>query len=201
MASSGSLRYEDPIHKGGSTVYRQQSFNASNFGAQGTNPTSAQSSAAAYGSGLVQSQYRGLNKSFQPTGYVQSKYGQNQNQNISGFGFSNLGNQANQYQSFAQSSQAVSPQAYHAANYRGNQAGHDQYLRADSVNPSSFQNQNPSSSALQSGVSAYQPTSAFAQTKNQFQNQQAFHSANYRGNQQGHDQYLRADSVNPSQFG
>jgi len=88
---------------------------------------------------------------FQPTGFVQSYYDQ-----------SKL-NRANQF--------AQNRNAFHASNYRGNQQGHDQYLRSDSFQPSNMQ---------------------------QSQNAQSFHASNYRGNQQGHDQYLRADSFQPS---
>jgi len=108
-----------------------------------------------------------------------------------------------QQQQQQQFQQAQNPQAYHTANYRGNQPGHDQYLRADSVNPSSgfaqnFQQQTAQFAQYRPLVQ-YQPQQWQQQQQfQQAQNPQAYHAANYRGNQPGHDQYLRADSVNPS---
>ncbi|GIQ68307.1 hypothetical protein DUZ99_04145 [Xylanibacillus composti] len=134
-------------------------------------------------------QYRGMQRTFQPTGYVQSSYNPN----------------ASFSQSYAQNPQAAS---YHTASYRGNQSGHDQYLRADSTQPnasSAFGGQQ----AIQSTFAQPQANQAFGQSFSQnfsqstaFQQQpqsaQAYHLANYRGNQQDHDQYLRADSTQPN---
>ena len=107
-------------------------------------------------------------------------------------------------------------QQYQTANYRGNQQGHDQYLRADSQQPSSFSSSfgQPVASQYRGFQRTYQPTgmvqSFYGQSsRNQsFQNFNqsnmntgSFHASNYRGNQQGHDQYLRADSQQPSGFG
>ena len=127
---------------------------------------------------------------YQPVGFVQSQYGQQQQ----------------------------NPQSFHHATYRGNQPGHDQYLRSDSEQPSSFA-QRPYPSQFQQRIQpqyqpqqtqfrpqfqqqqSYQPT-GFVQSQygQQQQNPQSFHLATYRGNQPGHDQYLRSDSEQPSSF-
>lgn len=126
------------------------------------------------------SQYRGRQQQYKPVGMVQSQYGQNQ--------FANAGQIGTTAASF------------HTANYKGNQANHDQYLRSDSANPSSFTQRTSSNTFNQSGFgftgtmqTQYQPQSSF-QTQNQF------HTANYQGNQPGHDNYLRSDSSQPSSF-
>lgn len=75
-------------------------------------------------------------------------------------------------------------QQYQMSNYRGNQPGHDQYLRADSNQPSSFGMQASATSQYRGFQKQFQPTGMV----------QSF----YRGNQPGHDQYLRADSTQPS---
>jgi hypothetical protein len=125
------------------------------------------------------SQFRGQQQQqqYQPVGMVQSQYSQNQNQN----------------QSYGIAGQAQNANSFHTANYRGNQAGHDNYLRADSQNPSQF---GAGSIGSSFGITGQQYGGA-----NTFQNTNSFHSANYRGNQAGHDNYLRADSQNPSQSG
>ncbi|MEB3102942.1 hypothetical protein [Ferviditalea candida] len=88
------------------------------------------------------------------------------------------------------------PQSFHTANYKGNQQGHDQYLRADAVQPSNVQKfQSGYGSTGFQSVSTNQYQTQF---QNQYQSPQSFHTANYRGNQAAHDQYLRADSVQPS---
>ncbi|WP_248926497.1 hypothetical protein [Paenibacillus hamazuiensis] len=144
--------------------------------------------------GFVGSQYRGNTAKYQPVGFVQSQYG--------GAASNAFGSQFQPSQQ--QQWQQTNPQAYHTANYRGNQQGHDQYLRADSVQPAQSQfgigassfNQGISSfgSSIGSQWGAGQSSYSSYQT-----NPQAYHTANYRGNQQGHDQYLRADSVQPAQ--
>jgi hypothetical protein len=103
------------------------------------------------------------------------------------------------------SSQAVNANAFHTANYRGNQQGHDQYLRADATSPSSGQF-GSSFGGVSTGTSY--GTSSFGTSttpsfgyQSQATSANAFHASNYRGNQQGHDQYLRADATQPSQFG
>jgi len=151
----------------------------------------------------VTSQYSGMQRTFQPTGYVQSVYGQG------GQSYSS------QYQS-----QAVSPSSFHGANYRGNQPGHDNYLRADSTAPTSFTSQSSFMNQYQPAQTSMQFTTG-AMQNSQFQNSQfqspyqqqftqsmqspqspsSYHMANYQGNQPGHDNYLRADSQQPTQFG
>ncbi|MDD9270135.1 hypothetical protein ACFPES_24060 [Paenibacillus sp. GCM10023248] len=159
------------------------------------------------------SQYQ-AQKQFQPSSYVH-----------------NQPNPAQSTQSFNQSFNQgmASTESYHTANYRGNQPGHDAYLRSDSTTPSAYQ---PSSfqnaySTYNSGRSnqfastQYQPisytamnqqpfsTSQYSSSSAQSFNQQpfgqtavspnAYHTANYRGNQPGHDAYLRSDSTTTSQ--
>ncbi|WP_028549401.1 hypothetical protein [Paenibacillus sp. UNC451MF] len=142
-------------------------------------------------SGNVTSQYRGLETRYQPVGMVQSQYNQSIN--------SNMGNQQ-QNQSSNQFSNIQSPQSYHTASYRGNQQGHDTYLRSDSNQPaqqqyaSSYISQAPSFNSNNNFESSYS-TQQYAQ-----QSPDSFHTANYRGNQQGHDSYLRSDSSQPAQI-
>lgn len=129
-----------------------------------------------YNSQYVQSQYRGFQQKFQPTGPVQSFY--------QGSAPTTQFQPSYQNQSFQNQQSFQNPQSFHTANYRGNQPGHDNYLRSDSMNPSSGQFTGMQSAYTQSNSYA-------AQTNN-------FHAANYRGNQPGHDNYLRSDSMNPS---
>jgi hypothetical protein len=194
----------------------------------------------------LSAQYRGMQKPYEPVGFVQSFYGQNQQQQFqqaqqqpyqaTGTAYRQQMGQIQQPQyggvvqqplnqaQFQQQQQAVSPQAFHTANYRGNQLGHDQYLRADSVQPTSYsmiqpqfqaqQAQQPYGQQIQQTPYQTQITAQQhiqpqllsqqpQQAQTQYQPQQAqtaqFHTANYRGNQLGHDQYLRADSVQPAQ--
>ena len=134
---------------------------------------------SSYSSVPVASQYQGIQKPYQPVGFVQSQYGQNQGQ----------------FQSGAQSTIGTSVNAYHTANYRGNQPGHDNYLRSDSQNPSQI-----GIASFGSVQSQFQPQNQNFQ-QSQFASPQSYHLANYRGNQPGHDNYLRSDSQNPSQIG
>lgn len=217
------------------------------------------------------SQYRGNQnqKPFQPTGMVQSQYGQrqsqygsNQNQSMSAgrmqssaggyqstssFHTANYrGNQPGHDSSRAPSQSGMSgigssygtgamsqssyglgqsgagqaagagfqsTNSFHTAGYRGNQPGHDNYLRSVSQIPSQAQSGFTSSGMAQSQFqpqqSSYQQQNQFQQQiqqQNQFQNQnqnqsfastQSFHTAGYRGNQPGHDAYLRSDSAQP----
>lgn len=115
---------------------------------------------------------------------------------------------------------AVSPETYHLANYRGNQAGHDQYLRSDSVTPAQqmvfSSSQAPKNFSMDYGQSGYNQFAAFntnqgfyaigiqplpypQQSTLQATSPEAYHNALYRGNQLGHDQYLRSDSSTPAQ--
>lgn len=103
-------------------------------------------------------------------------------------------------------SSGQSAQTFHTANYRGSQAGHDNYLRSDSQWPSQTQSQSQSQNQSQfigSGITSSYKTGISAQAGQTYQNQnaQSFHTANYRGNQTGHDQYLRSDSGAPSSYG
>jgi len=181
-------------------LYNQQSYQTANYRgnqpghdqylrSDSQQPTSFGIGGTTFASGTfgtpVVSQYKGIQRTYQPTGFVQSVYGQNQPQSYNSF---------------------QSPSSYQTANYRGNQPGHDQYLRSDSTQPSSFTSQTTFSNQYQPtftsqfGVTGNQYQSQFYQQP-QFQSTQQFHNSNYQGNVQGHDQYLRSDSSQPSQFG
>lgn len=95
-------------------------------------------------------------------------------------------------------SQYQSPESFHAANYRGSQAGHDNYLRSDSQAPTNYAQNQYQSHAIQQPVIQQQ---ASIPTQSQYQSPESFHTANYRGDQLGHDNYLRSDSQNPTSFG
>jgi hypothetical protein len=127
----------------------------------------------------VISQYRGAGRGFQPTGMVQSFYGQQGTQNQYGQG---------QATSQFNNPSFNNTNAFHASNYRGDQPGHDQYLRADSQQPSN----------IAGGFNSNMNAQSTGQYNQSFNNTNAFHASNYRGDQQGHDQYLRADSQQPS---
>jgi len=140
--------------------------------------------AGSFGQG-IQSQWRTSQKSYEPSGFVQSVY------------------DPNQQQQQQQQSNYPSTQSYHTANYQGTQQGHDQNLRADSTKPSNIQfgNQQNQQNQFQ-GLSQFQNQNQF-QNVNQNQNYpsaQSYHTASYKGYQQGHDQNLRADSIQPSQL-
>ena len=96
-------------------------------------------------------------------------------------------------------------QQFHTSSYRGNEQGHDASLRADSQRPSA-NNSSMAASQFSSQQRAFQPT-GMVQSFYKGNQQQAsgasastaaYHAAGYRGNQQGHDQYLRADATSPS---
>lgn len=154
--------------------------------------------------GFTASQYRGNETRYQPVGYVQSQYSGSIAQNAYGSQFQTPFNQNAQYHSGTQNI----PQPYHTASYRGNQPGHDAYLRADSVQPAQSQGMGMAGFGNQGSASGWNQNVGIS---NQFQpsyssfhsGPQPYHTANYRGNQPGHDNQLRADSVNPaqSQFG
>jgi hypothetical protein len=154
--------------------------------------------------------------------YSSVNYGIRGNQQQGGYNnvSSQLGFNSSPYSSMGQSgfgnqgfgsSFGQGTEAFHTANYRGNQQGHDAGLRADSVNPSQQggASTNFSSSAMMNqsamgpsnfGQSGYSNQgSSFGQ--GQGQGTEAFHTANYRGNQQGHDAGLRADSLSPAEQG
>lgn len=117
-----------------------------------------------------------------------------------------------QQQPMNQSMQQQSPQSFHTAQYQGNRQGHDAYLRADAVQPTNMQSRYaPQMGGIGQGqgtVMMHQPasyrTAGFASTQPQAQQAQQhpnqFHTANYQGNQPGHDQQFRADSTHPSQY-
>ncbi|MBP1996496.1 hypothetical protein [Paenibacillus eucommiae] len=148
------------------------------------------------------SQNQGFQKSYQPVGNVQSFYGQNAIQGNQGYG------------------QQQPSQSFHTANYRGNQAGHDNYLRSDSQTPaqqqgfqggySSYGNSNANTGMNTSSQFGFSQSPYNFRSSNQMSSQagnqqynqaspEAFHTANYRGNQIGHDSYLRSDSQTPAQ--
>jgi len=85
----------------------------------------------------VQSQYRGMQSKYQPTGNVQSYY--QGTSGMAGYTSSSMQNQStmSQNQSTTAQSQYMNPESFHSAGYRGNQPNHDQSLRADSMQPSS----------------------------------------------------------------
>ncbi|WP_409341134.1 hypothetical protein [Paenibacillus sp. MBLB4367] len=194
-----------------------------------------------FGGGAQNSQYQGLPK-FQPTGFVNSVYGQSQGQGQFGqsqgnYGQSMTGYATSQFQpsgsitgyqqqqqqapqsfhtnSYVRSDNPVlshlgltssnnsignasyasqasympqSAQSFHMSGYRGNQPGHDTQLH--NTYTSNQQNQYGSGSFGQNQGS-YASASTFQPTYQQ-QSQQSFHTAGYRGDQQGHD--IRNDS-------
>ncbi|SDC79424.1 hypothetical protein SAMN02799630_01507 [Paenibacillus sp. UNCCL117] len=144
------------------------------------------------------SQYRGIDSRYQPVGYVQSQYNQSLNPSMNNTFASAISQQPQSYQQFQ------SPQAYHTANYRGDQQGHDSYLRSDSTQPAQSQFGMGASSFQSNNVFAASGIQNQAVTANQsyntpYQTTQSFHTANYRGSQPGHDAYLRSDSTQPAQ--
>jgi len=172
--------------------------------------------------GYVQSQYQSSAQSSSqyasPSAYHTSSYRGNQqdhdaylrsdsNQPAQSFASSSFASQAPSYnfssygaqqqQSFGQQQQAYgqpSFQSYHTANYRGDQPNHDSHLRSDSSQPAQHQ----FGASFASYGSQFGASQQFSQPQ-----AQSYHAANYRGNQQGHDNYLRSDSSQPaqSQFG
>jgi len=138
-----------------------------------------------------QSQQQRAQSQFQPTGLVQSFYNPARVNRTSSFGQNQIS--ANQFQSANQ-------QSFHAANYQGNQQGHDQSLRADSQQPANAQSFQSFHSANYKGNQQGHDQSlrADSQQPANAQSFQSFHAANYQGNKQGHDQYLRADSIQPA---
>jgi len=132
------------------------------------------------------SQYRGTSqRTFQPTGMVQSFYGQ-QNQTM-GYG------------------QQQNPQAFHTASYRGNQPGHDQSWRGDAQNPSQGAYRNVGSSfssyGMNTAAGSFGSSSMGQAQYGMNPSFQSYHTANYHGNQPGHDASLRGDSQHPAQSG
>jgi hypothetical protein len=175
-------------------MYNQQSFSSSNTFGTG----SLQNQYSSFGGNQTTSQYRGIQKMYQPTGLVQSVYGQNQQ------------NQQNQqYQQNQYSGQFnQSPQSFHTSNYRGSQTGHDSYLHSDAKNPSQSGFSSVSgmkgtgfTSSYSSGFGSTGVGSQYSAGRSSYgagQGIQSFHTANYQGNQPGHDSSWRADSAHPS---
>lgn len=178
-------------------MYQSGQFHTSNY--RGNQPghdeylrSDSQNASSFAGGQNMGSQYRGMQKTFQPTGMVQSVYGQN-NQQTQGYG--QMGGQ--------NSFMNQNTQSFHTANYRGDQPGHDNYLRSDSQ------------SATQSGYGmnqqyGFKPSYGFSgasnmssygqgQQQQQFVSPESYHTANYKGNQPGHDSFLRSDSTQPGQ--
>jgi hypothetical protein len=129
----------------------------------------------------VNSQYQGFQKPFQPTGTVNSVYGQASNN------FSNTGSQN-----------------FHTSNYRGDQPGHDNYLRSDSAQTSqsgygSSVSQQARYTPVNTSFTSGYGSNGYNQNQTQFASPNSFHTANYRGDQAGHDNYLRSDSQQPGQ--
>ncbi|GGI43084.1 hypothetical protein GCM10008018_00280 [Paenibacillus marchantiophytorum] len=186
--------------------YGASSYGNASQGIQGSQGTQGYQASTSQYQGNNNTQYQGYQKQFQPSGFVQSFY-----------------SQQNPIQQSTQSySQAPSPDAFHTANYRGNQPGHDAYLHSDSSTPSQQQTNYQGGYASISGINSTfnsQPTQQFGYATQQsyaptqygssVQSNQsygqanvspnAYHTANYRGNQPGHDAYLRSDSSTPSQ--
>jgi len=186
----------------------------------------------------VQSQYQGYKPAYQPVGFVQSYYQRPETAGSQGTGIgvsasssyqmpNYRGNQPGHDQYLRSDSMNPSgvsaPASYQMPNYRGNQPGHDQYLRSDSMNPSGVSApasyQMPNYRGNQPGHDQYlrsdstQPTSGYqtasfnqggygqSQMPNPFVQPGSYQMSNYRGDQPGHDQYLRSDSQQPTGFG
>lgn len=172
--------YKEPL-KEDLPVYQSEQFHTSNY--RGNQPghdnylRSDSQTPSSFGVNQnVTSQYKGLQKNFQPTGMVNSVYGQQQNQ---------------------------TPASFHTASYRGDQPGHDAYLRSDSTQPSQggYGAVNTSVNYGFTSNTGYGAASGYGQNQNQTQyaSPDSYHTANYRGNQPGHDAYLRSDSFQPTQ--
>jgi hypothetical protein len=125
-----------------------------------------------FGQQQIQSQYRGVQRQFQPTGAVQSFY------------------KSNPAQGGFYGSAIPQTQSYHASNYVGNQPGHDASQRADS--------QSPSFSAASRGMGTQFTAMSGARQVFQPSSPSSYHMQSYVGNQPNHDLQLRADSVRPS---
>src|SRR5262249_4458142 len=89
------------------------------------------------------------------------------------------------------SNQFAAPQSFHTASYRGNQQGQDAYLRSDSYQPAQSQ-YNSNQTSMNAGQQQYS-------MNNQYATPHSFHTASYRGDQQGHDAIYRSDSSQPTQ--
>ncbi|SFL48592.1 hypothetical protein SAMN03159341_106303 [Paenibacillus sp. 1_12] len=151
-----------------------------------------------FGASNAGSQYRGIETKYQPIGNVQSQY----NQSL-GLGNANNFQNSNSYNNQYANNRSQGQDEFHTTNYRGNQQGHDAYLRSDSTqtaqsqfgmgtgynNQASYGNMN--NNALYGYQNQY--------SSNQTQSPDSFHTSSYVGNQQGHDAYLRSDSTQTAQ--
>jgi hypothetical protein len=172
------------------------------------------------------SQYQGFQKQYQPVGTVQSFYGQNQQQSGSSSSSASYhtanyrGNQVGHDASLRGDSFTPAQQQggwggttsgaadYSSARYgiRGNEAA---YSGANNVSSQSGFSQSPyqaasrygSMGATSFGQSSYAQgaSSQGSYAQGSFPSAQSYHTANYRGNQIGHDASLRGDSFTPAQ--
>ncbi|SDM94079.1 hypothetical protein SAMN04487897_101555 [Paenibacillus sp. yr247] len=170
------------------------SYGASSFG------NASQGAQTSQGYQGANAQYQGINaqnqgyQKYQPVGLVQSFY-----------------NQPNAWQSGKGFNQAASTESFHTANYRGNQPSQQQQSNFQSGYSSykGMNNQFGSNQSQPYGNSAAQQPSMSSQFSSSVQTNQpygqsnvspnSFHTANYRGNQPGHDAYKHSDSSSPSQ--
>jgi hypothetical protein len=175
--------------------------------ADSMNPSQMQSGGFGFGSSGgnfgSSNNYSGVNygiRGNEQGGYnnVSSQFGFNSSP-YSSMGQSGFGNQG-----FG-SSFGQGTEAFHTANYRGNQQGHDAGLRADSMNPSQQGGSTSFGSSSMMNQSNMGPSnfgqSGYSNQGSFGQGTEAFHTADYRGNQQGHDAGLRADSLSTAQQG
>ncbi|MED4601834.1 hypothetical protein P9314_14135, partial [Paenibacillus validus] len=140
---------------------------------------------------------------------AQSQYGIGAASGINNSAYTSTSFGSNAFQANQPNNQYQSAQSFHTAGYRGDQPGHDAYLRSDStqtaqsqygIGASSYAN-SPYTSSFSTGINSNQQQMGTGASYSQFQNQspQSYHTASYRGNQQGHDAYLRSDSTQPAQ--
>jgi hypothetical protein len=149
-----------------------------------------------------QSQYRGMQTSFQPTGFVNSVYGGqgqignyagNQQQGQMGVSQNQMSNPQSQFGS--------QPYGMGSQSYGNQQFGGQQGQMGMSSNQFGGQSQFGRSPM---GMSANNFTGTTPDSPNYGAPEpsgvsQPYHMNNYRGNTQGHDYYLRADSTIPAQ--
>jgi hypothetical protein len=155
--------------------------------------------------GNVASQYQGFQRQYQPVGNVQSFYGQNQNQQQQSYHTANYrGNQAGhdaglRGDSFSPSQQGFGGQSMSQTNYGGlsyGVRGNQQAYSANNNVGQQFGFNNAYGGSRQTGAMSM---SSYGQGANP--SAASYHTANYRGNQPGHDAGLRGDSFSPSQQG
>lgn len=137
------------------------------------NQQSQQSQQSFQSSMGTSSQYQGIQKQYQPVGYVQSFYGQNAQRSNQGYG-----------QATSSYTQATSPASMHTANYRGNQSSAGQ---AAQQSTSSFQNAGQQFGSQYGSMA--QSNQSFGQTP---VSPNAYHTANYRGNQNASEAFSQS---------